>query len=128
SAARTAPRRSARARKSACPSAEHLAGIHDALRVESRLEPPHQRELERGLVARELLALQLADSVLGRDGAAEACDEVVHDAIGDGGVVHEWRGVRTCGRGEIVVQVAIAEVPEYHESHARQRLRQRFLR
>ena len=73
---------------------EHLAGVEDAQRVEGRLEAAHQVEGDRVGVAREFLALQEADAVLGGDLAVQRLDDVVHDSveaapkIEEGGAVH----------------------------------------
>src|SRR6185436_9299191 len=59
---------------------DHLAGIHDVLRVECTLEGAHGVELDLRAVVLELMQLDAADPVLGRDRAAIAHDEVVDRA------------------------------------------------
>ncbi len=46
---------------------KHLAGIHDAVRIESALEFAHQLQFERRLVALDFVAFQLTEPMLGAD-------------------------------------------------------------
>src|SRR5438445_9000856 len=62
-------------------SLKHLAGIHDAQRIERAFYSAHQLQLERRLVAKDRLPLELAQSMLGADRAAETRDAVVDDAV-----------------------------------------------
>ena len=61
---------------------EDLPRVEDARRVERAFDRAHQIELDRALVADELVALLLADAVLGADAAAVSGDQVVDDAVG----------------------------------------------
>src|SRR6185437_12177426 len=49
---------------------QHLAGIEDAMRIEHRLEPMHQRDFFGGSRPGEVWPLLEADAVFGRDRAA----------------------------------------------------------
>ena len=49
--------------------------------IERLLDALHELEVERRLVAPHLVALHLADAVLGAEAAAEFGDDVVHDAV-----------------------------------------------
>ncbi len=60
-------------------SLKHLPGIENALRIERRLQNPHQVERDRILHFRQEPAFQAADAVLGRDRAAMRGNDVVHD-------------------------------------------------
>ena len=71
------------------------------------------------LVAHELVALQLADAVLGADAAAEPRDEVVDDAVGAGAFAMNASRRRPRARRQVVVQVAVAQVAEDRRTHAR---------
>src|ERR1043166_2733290 len=60
---------------------QHLAGIHQVVRVERSLDTAHQVELERALVAAHLAHLLLADAVLGAEAAVEAGDQIMDDGV-----------------------------------------------
>src|SRR5207249_4835994 len=100
---------------------EHLARIEDARGIERCLDGAHQVELRRALVAGELVALQLADSVFGADAAAMRGDEVVDDPVCARRVRHEGSGHGALGGSQVVVEVAIAKVAEGDETYAWQR-------
>src|SRR3954463_13525289 len=70
-----------------------FAGVHDPLRVEGLLDPPHESDLDGALVAADLLALGLADAVLGADRAAQGGDDVVDGAVDLGAAVAEGAAV-----------------------------------
>src|SRR5262249_14232825 len=85
---------------------KHPPGVHQAGRIERILQLAHQLHLQRALVRADLLALELAQAVLGRDGAAEAVDGVVDDAVDRGALAEQRFGT------DVVVQVAVADVAE----------------
>nr|WP_233559811.1 hypothetical protein [Oleomonas cavernae] len=58
---------------------DDLAGIHQALGVESLLDPAFQVQFHRRVIAGDLVDLQAAQAVLGRDRAAELMGQVVDD-------------------------------------------------
>src|SRR5690606_32060590 len=57
---------------------QDLAGIHNAVWIQCPLDAVHQRKLDRVLVARQQIALELPDTMLGTDGAAELVHAVVY--------------------------------------------------
>src|SRR5581483_3500765 len=87
-------------------SRQKLAGVHDAGRIERRLDPPLEREPRRLGGTRQRIALHLADTVLGRDRPAGDGDAVV-DAVGDqrAGLLHP-AGVGTGWGDDVEVDVA----------------------
>src|SRR5258706_13302153 len=95
-----------------------LAGIHDAVWVESALELAHQLQFERRFIAPDFLALQLAQAVLGADRAAEASHTVVHDAVDRRRIPDKSIRGNPLGSGYVVVDVSVAEVSERHNAHA----------
>src|ERR1043166_5101693 len=56
---------------------DHLAGVHDVLRVEGTLQLAHGVELDLAALVLELLDLDAADAVLGGDRAAISHDQIV---------------------------------------------------
>src|SRR5258706_9907607 len=101
-----------------------LAGIHDAVWVESALELAHQLQFERGFIAPDSLALQRAQAVLGADRAAEASHTVVHDTVDRRRIPDKSIRGNPLGSGYVVVDVSVAEVSERHHAHARISARQ----
>src|SRR5689334_2614047 len=67
-----------------------LAGIHDVAWVEGPFERAHGVEFQRRLVVGELLALGLADAMLGAEAAGKGADDVQHDLV-------DVVGVARCG-------------------------------
>ena len=91
---------------------EELAGVQDTLGVERAFDRPHQVELDRAPVARELGPLHAADAVLGGNRAVHVGNEVVHGARHrlpqrKERVAGHHRGLR-----DVVVHVAVAVVAE----------------
>ena len=76
---RAAHRRTATSRRSI---GQHHARIEQAARIQRRLDRPHHRQRRRRLARGQLGALEPADAVLGREGAAEAIDDVVDAGVG----------------------------------------------
>src|SRR5207237_2016493 len=62
----------------------------------------------------------LSDAVFRAETAAEPRDEIVDDSVGARRVAEESGCGRSGGRRQIVVQVAVAQVPEHDVAHARQ--------
>src|SRR5690606_21526250 len=89
---------------------EHLAGIHDAVRVERLLDGAHDLERYRMLIARELCPLELSDAVLRAEAATVSCDEVIHRAVDLPCASHELRGIAAYRNAQIEVQIAVAEM------------------
>ena len=81
----------------------------------------HQRQLERRLARRELGPLEPADAVLGADRAAERRDQVEHLALHLVLQRDERLGRHRRGLQQVVVDVAIAQMAERHDAHARDR-------
>src|SRR5712692_739323 len=98
---------------------EHLAGVHQSLRVESALQRAHQLELERRLAAADRFALELPQPMLGGNRAAQLGDRVVHDAA----YRLALREERV--RADVVVQVAVADMAEHVLLHAGERALER---
>src|SRR5690606_25568335 len=94
------------------PLRHHLLRVHDPLRVQRRLDGPHQIELDLALVMSELLALEAADAVFGADAAVHGGDDAVNRVIELAparqvlGPVHAYR------LGDVVVDVAVADMAE----------------
>ena len=94
---------------------QYLPRIHDVLRVQRLFDSPHQLQFQRRLVAGQIVLLQRADAVFGRNRTAKAVDLVMHDAV-DRILVGQEIAVRHAGRRRhVVVQVAVAQVAEAHE-------------
>jgi hypothetical protein len=47
------------------PGGKYLARIHDPVRIESMLDPVHQRHFHRRADCRQLIPFELADSMFG---------------------------------------------------------------
>jgi hypothetical protein len=98
------------------------ARIHDVLRIEGALDRAHGVELDSAAVMRELVDLQLADAMLGRDRAAIGHDNIV-DGPADGRAVrHEALLVPTRRRLAVEVNIAVADMAERHRPALRQHL------
>ncbi|KAG0922876.1 hypothetical protein G6F32_014486 [Rhizopus arrhizus] len=108
---------------------QHLARVHQPLRVQRTLDPPHQRQFDGTLVARQFVARELADAVLGADGAAMRMHAVMHHAI-DLALQGQQFAFGLAGRvGHVVMQVAVAQMAEDHMAHAgKTRLQQGVVR
>src|SRR5690348_15589335 len=63
------------------PRLEDLPRVHEAVGIERALDRAHHLQLERALVAPDLVALQRAQAVLRADGAVQRLDDVVDDAV-----------------------------------------------
>jgi len=105
---------------SANPSSAHREGQRaraDQFGKPSFRAAPHELHLERRLVAQDLLAFELSESVLGADRAAEVRDAVVDDAVDRRLVGEERLRVSAGRRRDVVVQVAVAEMTEAHQAN-----------
>src|SRR5262249_55983131 len=60
---------------------EDFPGIHEAVGVEGALDGAHEVELERALVARDLVHLEQAEAMLGADRSAELAHHLVHHVV-----------------------------------------------
>src|SRR5580704_10997765 len=101
---------------------DHLARIHDVLRIERTLDRAHGVELDAASVVRELVDLELADTMLGRDRAAIGHDNIV-DGPADGlAVRHEALLVPARRRLAVEVNIAVADMAKRHRPAFRQRL------
>src|SRR5258707_12106945 len=89
-----------------------LAGIHDPLGIQGGLDSAHQLDLDRGLVARDLLAPELAQAMLGADAAAMAGDHVMDQAIELTRPGEEIRRRHARRLQQIEVDIAVAEMAE----------------
>ena len=67
---------------------DDLARSEQSAGIERCLDPMHQFDFDRTLVARELAQFQLADPMFGADAAACRIDKIVDDPIRGGRVRH----------------------------------------
>ncbi len=94
-------------------------GFRMFLRVEPALDGAHHLQRHGRLVLLELVDLERAHAMLGRERAAELLDRVVHQRVDALFLVlQEGLGVDVLGRLHVVVQVAVAQVAEVHQPHA----------
>src|SRR5713226_6498873 len=101
---------------------DHLARIHDVLRIECALDGAHGVELDSAAVVGELVDLELADAMLGRDRAAIGHDNIV-DGTADGlAVCHEVFLVPARRRLTVEVNIAVADMAERYRPALRQHL------
>src|SRR5215831_18721507 len=91
---------------------EELSRVENAPGIQGRLDGAHESEFDRCGDAGKLRSLQLPDAVLGRDRSAAGEHDVVHrtrDLI----PAREKRGLVGAGRlSDVVVHVAIPEMPD----------------
>src|SRR5258708_1766765 len=98
--------------------ADDFAGIHDAVGIEGELDATHQVESDRRLVARQVIALEDADAMLGADRAAHLHDDAVHDVVHFLPACQECLGVGAHGLADVEMHVAVADVAERHRTAA----------
>src|ERR1700731_1029304 len=89
---------------------QHLAGIHDAERVEHRLEGAHQLDRNLVLHAGQFVALEHADALPGGNRSAHPQHDVEHDSVDLVPAGEEIRSVRTDRLADIVMDIAVAEM------------------
>src|SRR5260370_41436495 len=99
-----------------------LARIHEVLRIQRALDGAHGVELYPAAVMGELVDLELADAVLGRDRAAIADHEVIDRAADRLGMRHEARFVPARRRLTVEVKIAVADMAERQRPAFGQRL------
>ena len=102
-----------------------LPGIHDAVRIEHRLDAAHQLDRDLVLDVGQLVALEHADAVLGRDRAAHPQHDREHDRVDLVPARQEVRGVAADRLADIVMDIAVAEMAERHRPRARDQLHHR---
>src|SRR3990167_10245732 len=95
--------------------ADDAARIHDAKGVEGKFDGTHGIRGSGWADAGELVALQAADAVLGRNRAAESHDRVEYGACDCGGVRLQNRRAGAGGFDDRIVQVAVADMAEDHK-------------
>src|SRR6202049_5215501 len=98
---------------------QYLARVHDAERVGHRLDGTHQLDDDLVFRARQFLALELANAVLGGDRSAHPPHDVEYHRIDLVPAVHEIRGVAANGLADIIMDIAVAEMAERHRPRAR---------
>src|SRR5574341_921372 len=91
---------------------QNLARVHQVARIERGLERAHELDLDRGLVTLQLLALRLPDAVLGAEAAAEALHDIEHALVDVGRREGGWVRAIPFRDEAVVVQIAVAEMPE----------------
>ena len=91
---------------------QHLARIHQSLRVERVLDPVHEFHFQRGLALLDLVALQLPEAVLCRDRAVQARDDPVNNGADVFASCHQRTRGSFIRHADVVVQVAVADVAE----------------
>src|SRR5471032_1555923 len=100
-------------------SSEDLARIHDAVGIEDLSNLAHQADFQRVFIAAEILALELSNAVFGTDAAAITRYFVQHLRRQSLSVKLEKIARRARRAREIVVKIAIAEMTEHDQPHAR---------
>src|SRR5271166_1677347 len=93
---------------------KYLAGIEDALGIEHALEAAHEVERDRILHRRQQIALEHADAVFGGDRAAELLHDREYRSVD---LVPALEIVRLVGAdrlGDVVMDIAVAEMAERH--------------
>src|SRR6185312_17195687 len=91
---------------------EELAGIEDAVGIEARAYAAHQGNLGGTARARQILALDQADAVLGRNAATVAAQRRRQQARRLAAQVTECLASHVFGWKQVDVQVAVADMPE----------------
>jgi hypothetical protein len=99
-----------------------LAGIHDAERIEHRLDAAHQLDRDLVLDVGQFVALEHADAVLGGDRSAHPQHDLEHHGVDLVPARQEIGGVAADRLADIVVDVAVAEMAERHRPRARNQL------
>src|SRR5215831_16086544 len=102
-----------------------LAWVHDTLGIERSLDPAHQFDLDRGLIADDVLAPQPTDAVLGADAAVLRLDDVVYDSAQRHPTRQEFVVGHILRPIEIEMNVAVADMAERNDTNAGQGLRDR---
>ncbi len=74
---------------------DDLPGIQKVIGIDCTLDPSHEVEFDRCLVAGKLVPFHLAYTVLGAEAATEVVDQIVNNAIGLGCSIQEMRCVRS---------------------------------
>src|SRR6266480_6227870 len=103
-------------------SLQHFPRVHDAERVEHRLDGTHQ--LDRDLVfhLRQFIALEHADAVLGGNRSGHPQHDVEYHRIDLVPARKKIRRVAANGLADIIMDIAVAEMAERHRPRARYQL------
>src|ERR1700676_2583191 len=99
---------------------QHFPRVQDSLWVECLLHSAHQLQLDRRLVALHLGAFHLPDTVLGAETAAQLGDQIIDDSVGARGLFDECRARYADWRGQVVVQISVAQMAEDDIAYAGQ--------
>src|SRR6266545_1685731 len=91
---------------------EDLARVEDVVRVKGPLQGAHERDLGRAARIGEVLLLDQADAVLGRDAAAEALDQLEHRVVRLSGQAEELVAAHPVRFHHIDVDVAVPDMAE----------------
>src|SRR5262245_12283125 len=102
-----------------------FAWVHDVVGIERLLDAAHELDLDRGLVADDVLASQPANAVLGADAAVLHIDDVVHDPAERQPTRQEFIVGHILRPVEIEMDVAVADMAERNDADAGQGLRDR---
>ena len=104
---------------------QNLARIHQPLRVENLLDAAHQFQLKRFFVITDSFALELSHAVFGADAAAQFAHHFINQPVHHTFLLRDKYPIqfRIRHRG-IVVDVAVAHMPERHDADAGKRVLQ----
>ena len=91
---------------------DNFAGIHDVVGVEGLFNRLHKRNLCRGCIMGKFISFKGANTVLCADTAVHIDHKIVHDTIEIGITGHEVFAAHIDWLGQVVVNVAIANVTE----------------
>jgi hypothetical protein len=104
------------------------AKAHQVVGIQRLLDGAHHAQCYGRFVLLQLVTLEAAYAVLGRDGAPELIDHVVHHGIDAFFLFLQERfRIATFGCLHVVVQVAVAQVAVIHQPYAWERFLQQFV-
>src|SRR3954467_4677936 len=98
---------------------QHFSGVHDAERIEHRLDAAHQLDRDLVLYFGKFVALEHADAVFGGDRAPHPQHDREHDFVDLVPARHEIGGVAADRLADVVVDIAVAEMAERHRPRSR---------
>src|SRR5882757_4914104 len=107
---------------SSAARSQHFPGVHDAERIEHRLDPAHQLDRDLVLYFGKLVALEHADAVFGGDRSAHPQHDGEYDFVDLVPARHEIRGVGAERLADVIVDIAVAEMAERHRPRSRDQL------
>src|SRR5882757_7287229 len=95
---------------------QNLAGIHDAPRVQRALQCAHDVEFRCSSKSQQLLELVLTDAVFGAEAAAVAVCNVVYAVLNCRRAPQEIGRIERHGLADVEMQIAVADVSEWHDA------------